>query len=98
MTREITRMKAFSAALESLENDPFSIGKIPPIAGLVDQYFDDSTGAGDDGETDARGPWNEGGRWTIVEFPTLEKGIDRRSGKTSGRNANPRTKKLKRPE
>ena len=30
MTREITHMKAFTAALESLGKDPFSIGKIPP--------------------------------------------------------------------
>src|ERR1700744_5583808 len=30
MTREIPHMKAFSAALESLGKDPFSIGKLPP--------------------------------------------------------------------
>src|ERR1700693_4224588 len=49
MTREITHMKAFTAALESLGKDRFSIGRIPPTAGLVDQYFNDSTGAGDRG-------------------------------------------------
>ncbi len=63
MTREITHMKAFTAALESLGKPAFSIGKIPPTPGLVDQYFNDSTGTGDRGETDARGPWNEGGDW-----------------------------------
>jgi manganese catalase len=47
---------------------PFSIGKIPPTPVLVDQYFNDSTGEGDEGETDARGPWNEGGNWQIVCF------------------------------
>ena len=60
MTREITHMKAFAAALESLGKDPFSIGNIPPTPGLADEYFNDSTGVGDEGETDARGPWNDG--------------------------------------
>src|SRR5579862_6510069 len=41
MTREITHMKAFSAALESLEKPPFSIGNIPTTPGLVDEYFND---------------------------------------------------------
>jgi hypothetical protein len=53
--------KAFTAALESMGKDPFSIGKIPPTPVLVDQYFNDSTGVGDEGETDARGPRNESG-------------------------------------
>ena len=56
MTREITHMKAFTAALESMEKPQFSIGKIPPTPGLVDQYFNDSTGVGERGEFDARGP------------------------------------------
>jgi hypothetical protein len=38
MTREITHMKAFTAALESLGKPAFSIGRIPPTPGLVDQY------------------------------------------------------------
>jgi Mn-containing catalase len=76
MTREITHMKAFTAALESLGKDPFSIGKILPTPGLVDEYFNDSTGVGDEGESDARGPWNEGGKWTILEPSELEKGVD----------------------
>lgn len=74
MTREITHMKAFTAALESMGKDRFTIGKIPPTPGLVDEYFNDSTGVGDQGETDARGPWNEGGSWKIVDSPELEKG------------------------
>ena len=76
MTREITHMKAFTAALESLGKNPFSIGKIPPTPGLVDEYFNDSTGTGDQGETDSRGPWNEGGEWRIIEQPELEKGVE----------------------
>src|SRR5450755_592097 len=55
MTREITHMKAFTAALESMGKDRFSIGQIAPTAGLVDQYFNDSTGVGDPGNRDARG-------------------------------------------
>jgi Mn-containing catalase len=69
MTREITHMKAFTAALESLGKDRFSIGRIAPTPELVDQYFDDSTGIGDRGEPNARGPWNEGGDWQLVEAP-----------------------------
>jgi Mn-containing catalase len=72
MTREITHMKAFTAALESLGKSRFSIGKIPPTPILVDQFFNDSTGEGDDGEFDGRGPWNEGDQWEIVEAPAFE--------------------------
>jgi Mn-containing catalase len=71
MTREITHMKAFSAALASMEKPMFSIGKIAPTPGLVDQFFNDSTGAGDHGEIDTRGPWNEGGDWVFTESPAL---------------------------
>src|SRR6267154_790063 len=76
MTREITHMKAFTAALESLGKGPFSIGNIHPTPGLVDEYFNHSTGVGDEGEEDARGPWNEGGDWEIVEAPDLEQGVE----------------------
>jgi Mn-containing catalase len=72
MTREITHMKAFTAALESMGKPRFSIGKIPPTAILVDQFFNDSTGDGEDGEFDARGPWNEGDQWVIVEAPAFQ--------------------------
>jgi hypothetical protein len=37
---------------------------------------------GDEGETDARGPWNEGGKWKIVESPELEQGVEGHHGKT----------------
>ena len=43
MTRQITDMKAFTAALESLEKNPVSIGNISPPPGLVGEYFNDST-------------------------------------------------------
>jgi Mn-containing catalase len=72
MTREITHMKAFTAALESLGKPRFSIGKIPPTPVLVDQFFNDSTGAGDEGEIDARGPWNQGDPWEFVAAPAFQ--------------------------
>jgi Mn-containing catalase len=72
MTREITHMKAFSAALESMKKPTFSVGKIAPTPGLVDQFFNDSTGTGDEGEIDTRGPWNEGGDWEFVSSPALQ--------------------------
>jgi Mn-containing catalase len=71
MTREITHMKAFTAALESLGKPRFQIGQIPPTPGLVDQFFNDSTGSGEDGELDARGPWNQGDEWQFVEAPAF---------------------------
>jgi Mn-containing catalase len=65
-------MKAFTAALESLGKPAFSIGRIPPTPDLVDQYFNDSTGVGDRGEPDARGPWNQGGDWQLVNAPAFQ--------------------------
>jgi Mn-containing catalase len=57
MTREITHMKAFQAALDSMEKKPFSIGRLKPTAGIVDEYFNASTGDGPEGDTDMQGPW-----------------------------------------
>ena len=79
MTREITHMKAFTAALDSLGKPQFSIGRIPPTPILVDQFFNDSSGAGDEGEMDARGPWNQGGQWQFVDAPALQDLRDRTS-------------------
>src|SRR5947208_4936768 len=74
MTREITHMKAFAAALQSMEKPAFSIGRIAPTPGLVNQFFNDSTGAGDEGEIDTRGPGNEGGDWEFIQSPALQQG------------------------
>ncbi len=84
MTREITHMKAFTLALESLGKPPFSIGRIPPTPRLVSQYFNDSTGVGDRGERDARGPWNEGGDWEMVEAPAFTELESELAGTRSG--------------
>jgi Mn-containing catalase len=74
MTREITHMKAFAAALESMGKPTFSIGRIAPTPGLVNQFFNDSTGSGDHGEIDTRGPWNEGADWVFMASPALQDG------------------------
>jgi len=70
MTREITHMKAFTAALESLGKDRFTIGQVPPSRDVVNKYFNDSTGEGELG-SDETGPWNTGGEWQMEEFPSL---------------------------
>ncbi len=71
MTREITHMKAFMRALDSMGKDPLQIGQIPPTPELVNQYFNDSTGDGDFGEHDMRGPWNNGDGWEFVDAPAF---------------------------
>jgi len=80
MTREITHMRAFAAALDSLDKPRFSIGRIAPSKPLVDQYFNDSTGRGDHGEIDTRGPWNEGEGWDYVESPALSEAAGTANG------------------
>jgi Mn-containing catalase len=82
MTREITHMKAFTAALESMGKPRFSIGRIPPTPGLVDQFFNDSTGTGEDGEIDARGPWNQGEDLEMVQSPAFQDFRAARGGDT----------------
>jgi Mn-containing catalase len=91
MTREITHMKAFTLALESMGKPRFAIGQIPPTPVLVDQYFNDSTGVGDDGEIDARGPWNEGDNWHFVEAPAFQDVRQAQSARPSGPSVDDRT-------
>lgn len=71
MTREIAHMKSFGLALESMEKRPLEIGEISPDKDFVNKYFNDSTGTGPQGESDSRGPWNEGNGWEYVESPAL---------------------------
>ncbi len=47
MTREITHLKAFMVALAAMDKDPLKIGLIDPTPKMVDQYFNSSTGEGD---------------------------------------------------
>ena len=80
MTREITHMKAFTAALESMGKDRFSIGMIPPTPSLVNQFFNDSTGVGDRGERDSEGPWNSGSEWERVDNPAFQPQLSEKTG------------------
>ncbi len=72
MTREITHMRAFTAALESMEKPAFSIGTIAPTPGLVDQFFNASTGASPDSGASETGPWNSGHGLHLVESEVAE--------------------------
>jgi Mn-containing catalase len=105
MTREITHMKAFMTALDSMGKDPLEVGLIPPTPEIVVKYFNDSTGQGDHGERDTRGPWNQGDGVEYVEAPAkIEAGLTaqevtreiedavRRSPK---RSTTPRSKRLR---
>jgi Mn-containing catalase len=69
MTREITHMKAFMAALDSLVTDPLAVGNIPPSPDVVNLYFNDSTGEGEMGQ-DSTGPWTAGVQ--VVEAPAFQ--------------------------
>jgi len=99
MTREITHLKAFTAALGSMGKKPFSIGSLPPSSDLVRQYFDDSTGIGDRGEPNARGPWNEAEDVELVEAPAFkefasqQQGTRQANGGASGYAVGPRVLK-----
>lgn len=92
MTREITHMKAFTLALESLGKPIFSIGRIPPTPELVNQYFNDSTGVGDYGETDVRGPWNQGDGWEYVNAPAFQELESAQAGTRTPSEREPRTR------
>ena len=93
MTREITHMKAFMAALESMGKPALSIGKIPPTPGIVDEYYNDSTGEGENGETDAHGPWNEGDSWKVIDSPAFNGGIHPTFSDSTNASIRSRTKK-----
>jgi Mn-containing catalase len=72
MTREITHMRAFMQALDNLGKHPLSIGLIPPTPGIVDQYYNDSTGTGDNGEQDVEAPWNTADGIEVIDSPALQ--------------------------
>ena len=70
MTREITHLKAFMIALDTLSPNKLVIGHVAPTAGLVDKFFNTSTGEGENGARDMRGPWNsEKNGFDFVESP-----------------------------
>ena len=82
MTREITHMKAFMLALDSMGKPPLSVGLISPTPGLVDQYFNDSTGEGQDGAVDMIGPWNDNKAFERVDNPAFHPELMKVDGPT----------------
>lgn len=58
MSREVTHMRAFTAAAESMDKPQFAVGIIEPTPVLVDQFFDASTGESQYGDKEYVGPWN----------------------------------------
>lgn len=77
MSREVTHMRAFSAALESMGKPQFSIGLIAPTPRLVDEFYNDSTGEGDEGEADLAGPIVKKAGLRIVNSPIFDgEGLD----------------------
>jgi Mn-containing catalase len=67
---------------------PLSIGQIAPTPGLVQQFFNGSTGLGQEGEMDVRDAWNQGGDWQYVESPviTSQNGSESSDGLLAERN------------
>ena len=98
MTREITHMKAFAAALESMEKPPFSIGRIAPSAGIVNQFYNDSTGTGDLGEVDTRGPGTRAATGSSCSLPQRRRRMEPTAmARVAGRAMRRRRRRWKAP-
>ena len=76
MTREITHMKAFMTALAAMEKPPLTIGLIQPSPKIVDQYFNTSTGMGDQGGQDLLAPWNDDTSIERIDAPAFQSFAD----------------------
>ncbi len=91
MTREITHMKAFMTALDTMGLDPLQIGNLEPTPATVRKYFNDSTGIGQDGAEDVRGPWNQAEDIEYVEAPArleaqvTQQQVEREINRAAGR-------------
>jgi Mn-containing catalase len=60
MTREIAHQKSFEKALYAIE-DNFPPGKLPGLEAYANLYVNTSQGEGD-----AKGPWNTGEQWEVL--------------------------------
>src|SRR3984885_13814348 len=80
MTREITHMKAFMTALAAMEKPPLKIGLIQPSPKIVDQYFNTSTGTGDQGEQGLLAPWNDDATVERIDAPAFQEFADPQLG------------------
>ena len=50
-----------------MEKKPFTVGMLKPTPGIVDEYFNGSTGDGSEGDTDMRGPWTASNGLHLVD-------------------------------
>jgi hypothetical protein len=56
-----------------LQLEALFLGRATTVAQLkAAEHGHDSTGTGDEGEIDTRGPWNEGGDWKFISSPALQ--------------------------
>ncbi|MCJ2374069.1 manganese catalase family protein [Pseudomonas sp. RGM 3321] len=62
MTREIAHQLSFEKALHAIQPN-FPQGKLPGMPEFTNKYFNMS------GESNVRGPWNQGDNWEYVESP-----------------------------
>ena len=77
MTREVAHQKSFEKALYSIENN-FPSGKLPGIPEYASMYVNTSQGEGD-----AKGPWNSGPEWDVVDDLTKVMPVDGGDGTAS---------------
>jgi len=63
-------------ALAAMEKPPLTIGLIKPSPKIVDQYFNTSTGIGDQGEQDLLAPWNDDSTVERIDAPAFQKFAD----------------------
>jgi Mn-containing catalase len=77
MNREIAHQKSFEKALYSIEPN-FPPGKLGGVPEFTDKYFDMSQGEGN-----ARGPWNEGEQWELVDDRDDQGAVDGGDGTAS---------------
>jgi Mn-containing catalase len=87
MTREVAHQKSFEKALYSIEPN-FPPGKLPGMPEFTDKYFNLSQGSGD-----ARGPWNSGEEWELVEDFQAMSAVDGGDGQAQV-NVSPEQKEL----
>lgn len=78
MTREVAHQKSFEKALYAIK-DNFPPGKMPGDPAFTDLYFDMSQG--DVGN--ARGPWNQGAQWEVIDDREAQSAVDGGDGSAS---------------
>lgn len=81
MTREVAHQKSFEKALYAIEPN-FPAGKLPGRPEFADKYYDMSQGD-EEGDGEARGPWNTGEQWEFVSDRAEQMAVDGGDGTAS---------------